>query len=604
MTSTETERSTPCSATTRAWGVYFGNGDGTFTRSSTSPTSGTGENLIAGDFNGDGKLDLAGLNTGGTQTVSLFLGGGDGTFTETDTKPLPNQSNYSFSSLIAADFNGDGVSDLALTTGSQAPASIFISVSTETAQATVNAIAPIGPGIHNVEAIYSGDGNYPSNTSATASLTAGLVPLVISPPTGSYTVGQIVTITESIPGSTIYYSLNGTVGTSGFVQYTGPFHLNSSGYEIVTAYAAETGYQQSGYLQSVITLTQSVTVTPVFSPAAGIYHTTQSVAISDTTANVTIYYTTDGSQPTTSSAIYSGPITVASTETLNAIAVATGFTNSSVASAAYTISPPVAPAITWPTPGPITYGTPLGSAQLNATTTVPGTFVYSPAVGTIFTPGQQKLQVTFIPTDTTDYTTAMASVSLTVKTGNAILSSVASSANPSLALTPVTFIVNVTSATGTPTGTVAFLDGGAQLSSSALNAGSATYTTSKLATGSHSITAVYSGDANFAQATSAVLTQSVDTAIIGFSSAGTTSETVAAGGQADRRGVPDRRAVFGRGDGIGRGDAAQGADLRPGPGHEALPARAFRRDGAAGGDRDGPGRFAVAADPGRADHRA
>ena len=60
----------------------------------------------------------------------------------------------------------------------------------------------------------------------------------------------------------------------------------------------------------------------------------------------------------------------------------------------------------------------------------------------------------------------------------------------------------------------------------------------------------------------------------------------------------------GRGEGLGRGDAAQGADIGPGPGHAAVPARAIRRDGAAGGHRDGTGPLAVAADPGRADHRA
>ena len=58
------------------------------------------------------------------------------------------------------------------------------------------------------------------------------------------------------------------------------------------------------------------------------------------------------------------------------------------------------------------------------------------------------------------------------------------------------------------------------------------------------------------------------------------------------------------GHGVGRGHAAQGPDLRSRPGHAAVSARAVRRDGAAGGDRDGAGLLAVGADPGRADHRA
>src|SRR6202034_3027792 len=74
------------------------------------------------------------------------------------------------------------------------------------------------------------------------------------------------------------------------------------------------------------------------SPAAGSYTSAQSVTISDATSGATIYYTTNGTTPTTSSTRYTGPIAVSSTETLDAIAVDSGDTNSAVASAAYTIT--------------------------------------------------------------------------------------------------------------------------------------------------------------------------------------------------------------------------------------------------------------------------
>jgi hypothetical protein len=76
----------------------------------------------------------------------------------------------------------------------------------------------------------------------------------------------------------------------------------------------------------------------VFSPAAGIYSSSQAVTITDVTSGSTIYYTINGTTPTKSSSVYSEPITVSATETIKAIAVATGYTNSAVASAVYTIN--------------------------------------------------------------------------------------------------------------------------------------------------------------------------------------------------------------------------------------------------------------------------
>jgi len=85
--------------------------------------------------------------------------------------------------------------------------------------------------------------------------------------------------------------------------------------------------------------------TPVFDPPTGTYYTTQSVIISDSTPDSSIFYTIDGSTPTTSSLIYSGPITVAASETINAIAVAPGYLQSNTGSASYKIAtaPPPTP---------------------------------------------------------------------------------------------------------------------------------------------------------------------------------------------------------------------------------------------------------------------
>lgn len=85
----------------------------------------------------------------------------------------------------------------------------------------------------------------------------------------------------------------------------------------------------------------SQAATPTFSPVAGTYTGTQSVAISCSTPSSTIFYTTNGTTPTTGSAVYSGPLTVSANETIKAIATATGFTQSNVGSAGYIINPVV-----------------------------------------------------------------------------------------------------------------------------------------------------------------------------------------------------------------------------------------------------------------------
>ncbi|HEY6446554.1 MAG TPA: alkaline phosphatase family protein, partial [Acidobacteriaceae bacterium] len=72
------------------------------------------------------------------------------------------------------------------------------------------------------------------------------------------------------------------------------------------------------------------------------------------------------------------------------------------------------PTIVWQTPNAILYGTALSSKQLDATSTAAGTFVYTPAAGTVLPTGTQTLSVSFTPADTTDYTTATASVTLSV----------------------------------------------------------------------------------------------------------------------------------------------------------------------------------------------
>src|SRR6202030_1029436 len=73
-----------------------------------------------------------------------------------------------------------------------------------------------------------------------------------------------------------------------------------------------------------------------------------------------------------------------------------------------------APVITWAPPASITYGTALSATQLNATASVPGNLVYTPAAGNIPTAGTDSLTVTFTPTDTLNNSIVTKTVSITV----------------------------------------------------------------------------------------------------------------------------------------------------------------------------------------------
>ncbi|MSU78488.1 MAG: hypothetical protein EXS16_10385, partial [Gemmataceae bacterium] len=74
-----------------------------------------------------------------------------------------------------------------------------------------------------------------------------------------------------------------------------------------------------------------VVATPTFSPPAGFYATTQSVTIASVTVGAAIYYTTNGSTPTSSSTLYTGAISVTPPTTVKAIGILAGWTDSAVA---------------------------------------------------------------------------------------------------------------------------------------------------------------------------------------------------------------------------------------------------------------------------------
>ncbi len=172
--------------------------------------------------------------------------------------------------------------------------------------------------------------------SATYTITPPAATPGFSPVAGSYSSAQNVTISDATSGATIYYTTNGYTPTTASAVYSSP--INVSVWETIQAVALAPGYSLSATGVATYTIGEAQAAGPTFSPAGGDYDTSQTVTLSDATSGATIYYTTNGSTPTTASTRYTSAISVTATETVEAIATASGYKQSGVSSAVYTIN--------------------------------------------------------------------------------------------------------------------------------------------------------------------------------------------------------------------------------------------------------------------------
>ena len=177
----------------------------------------------------------------------------------------------------------------------------------------------------------SGQSNVASATTTAATGGRAATP-TFSPPAGTYGAPQSVVLSDASPGVNVYYTTDGTTPTTASFLYTGPISVTAT--STIKAIAAGPGWTASAVATVAYTLRAA---TPTFSPATGTYSAPQSVVLSDTSPGVTIYYTTNGTTPTTASTPYQGPISVPATSTIKAIASATGWTASATATATYTL---------------------------------------------------------------------------------------------------------------------------------------------------------------------------------------------------------------------------------------------------------------------------
>ncbi len=182
---------------------------------------------------------------------------------------------------------------------------------------------------------------YPNSMMSAATYTitppGATAPPSFSPPPGTFTSAQTVTLADLSPGAVLYYTLDGSKPTVNSSLYTAPLPVSTT--TTITALAVTPEDPVGATSSATYVIGAAATAIPGFSPTPGPYATAQTVALSDATPGAIIYYTLDGSTPNSNSTQYTTPIAVAATGTINAFAVAAGTGASAMASGLYVIGP-------------------------------------------------------------------------------------------------------------------------------------------------------------------------------------------------------------------------------------------------------------------------
>jgi subtilisin-like proprotein convertase family protein/plastocyanin len=417
----------------------------------------------------------------------------------------------------------------------------------------------LNAGVHNITATYNGDANFNPSTSSTvvqtvnpASTTTALGSS-LNPSIFGQSVTFTATLSEGAPGTP-----TGTVTFLDGVATLGTGTLNGSGvatfttstlaggsHSITAVYATTGNFAGSTspvVVQTVNKAATTIAVTSGTNPSTYSGSVTFTATVSDSTAAVPTGNVTfkDGLATLGTTALNGSAQATLTISTLTGgshsiTAVYAGdanFNTSTSSAITQTVNKatPTASVISFQNPSTFSQDVPFRADVLavGSGVTPTGNVTFKDGLATLGTAAVQldgtslfniatlgggNHNITAVYNGDGNYNTATSSILVQQVTAADTSTALGSSLNPSTFSQSVTFTATVTSFAGTPAGTVTFKDGLATLGTTALNgAGIATFITSTLGGGPHSITAVYNGNANFLTSTSSLVTQTVNKA--------------------------------------------------------------------------------------------
>ena len=364
-------------------------------------------------YSGTSCVDLGAVQT--SYTAIAFSNSSYTALQDLPVSPAP---------VVSVTENGQNIGGVPVTldyNGTGSPTGLGPVTTVSGAGATFNSLEALTPaeGTLSVSLPITAAGNAVQPTPLAASASLNIIPntqaIAFSPPnTLTYGTAPItLTATGGGSGNPVTFSLDPASTTGAALLNGSTLTINGAGTIVIDAnQAAGNGYLAAPQVQrsivvnpATLTITASSptltygsavpTITPIFGT---FFNGDTSAVLTKQPTCITTYTTTSaaGSSPSTSC---SGA--AAANYTFNYI-------NGSVTVNRAT------PTITWATPAAIVYGTVLSTTQLDAAASVTGSFIYSPAAGTVPAVGNDILSVAFSPADTTNYTAATASVTLTV----------------------------------------------------------------------------------------------------------------------------------------------------------------------------------------------